>query len=72
MLNGTLNELLAFNAIIGVETAEYLKANLAKFGGPESFGHYSFGWAHAMDTAASMARSASCRSTPRSTARITT
>ncbi len=48
--NGTLNELLIFNGIVGVETAEFLKANLDKFGGPESFGHYSYGWAHAMDT----------------------
>ena len=49
-LNGTLNELLIFNNIVGVETADFLKKNLDKFGGPDSFGHYSFGWAHAMDT----------------------
>jgi arylsulfatase len=49
-LNGTLNELLMFNGILGVETADYLKANLAKFGTSDSFGHYSYGWAHAMDT----------------------
>jgi arylsulfatase len=49
-LNGTLNELLMFNNILGVETPEFLKANLDKFGGPDSFGHYSYGWAHAMDT----------------------
>jgi arylsulfatase A-like enzyme len=49
-LNGTLNELLIFNNITGVETPENLKKNLDKFGGPDSFGHYSFGWAHAMDT----------------------
>lgn len=49
-LNGTLNELLIFNAITGVETAESLKENLDKFGGPDSFGHYSYGWAHAMCT----------------------
>ncbi|MCB0160620.1 MAG: sulfatase-like hydrolase/transferase, partial [Caldilineaceae bacterium] len=49
-LNGTLNELLIFNDIMGVETAESLKANLDKFGGPDSFGHYSYGWAHAMCT----------------------
>lgn len=49
-LNGTLNELLIFNNIMGVETPEMLKENLDKFGGPDSFGHYSFGWAHAMCT----------------------
>ena len=49
-LNGTLNELLIFNGIQGTESPEFLKANLDKFGGPESFGHYAVGWAHAMDT----------------------
>jgi arylsulfatase A-like enzyme len=49
-INGTMNELLIFNAIVGVESAEYLIANLDKFGGPDSFGHYAYGWAHAMDT----------------------
>lgn len=49
-LNGTLNELLIMNSIVGVETPEFLKQNLDKFGGPDSFGHYAVGWAHAMDT----------------------
>src|SRR5262249_28955160 len=31
-------------------TPEYLKANLDKFGGVESYNHYAVGWAHAMDT----------------------
>lgn len=49
-LNGTMNELLIFNSILGIETPEYLKKNLDKLGGPDSFGHYSIGWAHALNT----------------------
>jgi arylsulfatase A-like enzyme len=46
---GSLNENLIFNNL-ALETPEYLTANLDKFGGTDSYGHYSFAWAHAMDT----------------------
>ncbi len=48
--NGTFNELLMLNGILGVETPEFLAAHLDKFGGPEAYNHYAVGWAHAMDT----------------------
>jgi hypothetical protein len=49
-LNGTFNELLTLNGIPGVETPEFLKAHIDKFGSPEAYNHYAVGWAHAMDT----------------------
>jgi hypothetical protein len=33
-----------------LETPEFLKAHLDKFGGVEAYNHYAVGWAHAMDT----------------------
>ena len=38
------------NGISGVETPEFLKAHIDKFGSPEAYNHYAVGWAHAMDT----------------------
>ena len=49
-VNGTLNENLFFNGLAAVETVDHLRANLDKFGGTESYGHYSYCWAHALDT----------------------
>ena len=48
--NGTFNELLMLNGILGVETPEFLAAHVDKFGGPEAYNHYAVGWAHATDT----------------------
>ena len=48
--NGTFNEMLMLNGITGVETPEFLKARLDKFGSPEAYNHYAVGWAHALDT----------------------
>ena len=48
--NGTFNELLMLNGILGVETPEFLAAHIDKFGGPEAYNHYAVGWAHATDT----------------------
>ena len=48
-LQGTFNEMLGSNAP-GVETPEFMKKNIDKFGGPEAYNHYAVGWAHAMDT----------------------
>jgi hypothetical protein len=33
-----------------METAEYLNGKLDQLGGPESYNHFSVGWAHAMNT----------------------
>ncbi len=47
-LQGTFNELIAFNGFAHFETAEFLKERIDKLGGPESYNHYAVGWAHAM------------------------
>jgi arylsulfatase A-like enzyme len=49
-VNGTFNELLTVNGVFGVETPEFLKERIDKFGGPDAYNHYAVGWAHAMDT----------------------
>ncbi len=49
-LNGTFNEMLMLNGIVGVETADFLKSRIDEFGGPGAYNHYAVGWAHAMDT----------------------
>ena len=49
-LQGTFNEMLVLSGASHLETPEFLNANLAKLGGPESFNHYAVGWAHAMNT----------------------
>ena len=48
--NGTFNELLSLNGLVGVETPEFLAARLEQLGGPASYNHYAVGWAHAMNT----------------------
>jgi arylsulfatase A-like enzyme len=49
-INGCYNEMSFFNGLQFLETPEYLTARLDKLGGPESYNHYSVGWAHAMNT----------------------
>ena len=49
-LQGTFNEMLAFNGMSSVETPQFMEARIDKFGGPESYNHYAVGWAHAMNT----------------------
>ena len=50
-LQGTFNEMIILNGFgQQLETAEFLKKNIDKFGGPEAYNHYAVGWAHAMDT----------------------
>lgn len=49
-INGTYNEMLNFNGLADIETPRFMTDRLDKFGGPESYNHYSVGWAHAMDT----------------------
>ena len=49
-MNGTFNEMLNFNGLAEIETPEFMVERLEKFGGPESYNHYSVGLAHAMDT----------------------
>ena len=48
--NGTFNELFSLNGAAAFETAEFMAANIEKFGTPEAYNHYAVGWAHAMCT----------------------
>jgi arylsulfatase A-like enzyme len=49
-LQGTYNEMVTITGFGHLETPEFLKAHLDKFGGVEAYNHYAVGWAHAMDT----------------------
>jgi arylsulfatase A-like enzyme len=47
---GTFNELANLNNIEKFMTTEFLIEHMEGFGSPDSYNHYSVGWAHAMDT----------------------
>jgi arylsulfatase A-like enzyme len=47
---GCFNELVPLTGFPDLETPEFMRANLDKFGGSEAYNHYAVGWAHAMDT----------------------
>ncbi|MDD1748190.1 MAG: arylsulfatase, partial [Methanomassiliicoccales archaeon] len=49
-LQGTFNEMLSMNGLGQLETIDFLKQKIDKFGGPEAYNHYAVGWAHAMNT----------------------
>lgn len=49
-INGAFNEIAPLSGFPGLETVESLTERLHLFGGPESYIHYSSGWAHATDT----------------------
>ena len=49
-LQGTFNEMITLTGFAEIETAQFLKDRLDKFGGPEAYNHYAVAWAHAMDT----------------------
>ncbi len=49
-LNGTYNEMINFNGAAAIETPEFMMERIDDFGGPDSYNHFSVGWAHAMDT----------------------
>ncbi|MDD1748237.1 MAG: arylsulfatase, partial [Methanomassiliicoccales archaeon] len=49
-LQGTFNEMLSMNGLGHLETLDFLKQKIDKFGGPEAYNHYAVGWAHAMNT----------------------
>jgi arylsulfatase A-like enzyme len=49
-LQGTFNEMLNFNGMAQIETAEFLSGRIDELGGPKSYNHYAVGWAHAMCT----------------------
>jgi arylsulfatase A-like enzyme len=49
-MNGTYNEMINFNGAAALETPEFMMERLDEFGGPDSYNHFSVGWAHAMCT----------------------
>ena len=49
-MNGAFNEMANFNGMAALETPEFMQSKLDEFGGPESYNHYSVGWAWAMNT----------------------
>jgi arylsulfatase A-like enzyme len=49
-LNGAFNEMANFNGMASIETPEFMLSKMTEFGSPNSYNHYSVGWAWAMDT----------------------
>ena len=49
-VNGCFNEMSYFNGLQSLETAEYLTQRIDKLGGPDSYNHFSIGWAFALNT----------------------
>jgi arylsulfatase len=49
-VNGAFNEMSNFNGMAALETTDFLINKLDEFGTPNSYNHYSVGWAHAMCT----------------------
>jgi arylsulfatase A-like enzyme len=47
-LQGTYNEMINFDGMHELETTEFMRERLDKFGGPDAYNHYAVGWAHAM------------------------
>jgi arylsulfatase A-like enzyme len=48
-MNGAFNEMANFNGMAALETPEFMLSKMDEFGSPESYNHYSVGWAWAMD-----------------------
>ncbi|HEY2879117.1 arylsulfatase [Nocardioides sp.] len=49
-MNGAFNEMANFNGMAAVETPEFMVSKMADFGSPDSYNHYSVGWAWAMNS----------------------
>src|SRR4029079_6779478 len=48
-MNGAFNELANFNGMVALETPQFMLSKIDELGGPESYNHYSVGWAWAMN-----------------------
>ncbi len=48
-VNGAFNEMANFNGMAALETPEFMLSKMADFGSPDSYNHYSVGWAWAMN-----------------------
>ncbi len=49
-MNGAFNEMANFNGMAALETPEFMLSKIDELGGPESYNHYSVGWAWAMNS----------------------
>jgi arylsulfatase len=49
-MNGAFNEMANFNGMAALETTEFMLSKVDDFGSPDSYNHYSVGWAWAMNT----------------------
>jgi arylsulfatase A-like enzyme len=49
-MNGAFNEMANFNGMAALETPEFMVSKMDELGSPESYNHYSVGWASAMCT----------------------
>ena len=49
-MNGAFNEMANFNGMAELETPEFMVEKIDEFGSPESYNHFSVGWAWAMNT----------------------
>lgn len=49
-VNGAFNEMANFNGLAAIETPEFMAEMKDRLGGPDSYNHYSVGWAWAMCT----------------------
>ncbi|QMW67815.1 arylsulfatase [Mumia sp. ZJ1417] len=49
-MNGAFNEMANFNGMAAIETPEFMLSKKDELGSPESYNHYSVGWAWAMNT----------------------
>ena len=49
-MNGAFNEMANFNGMAALETPEFMVCKMDELGSPESYNHYSVGWALAMCT----------------------
>ena len=49
-MNGAFNEMANFNGMAALETPEFMQSKIDDFGSPDSYNHYSVGWAWAMNT----------------------
>jgi arylsulfatase len=48
-MNGAFNEMANFNGMAALETPEFMVSKMDEFGSPDSYNHYSVGWAWAMN-----------------------
>ena len=49
-INGAFNEMANFNGMAALETPEFMLSKMDDFGAPDSYNHYSVGWAWAMNS----------------------